>query len=235
MAPTDFVALGLAWYVVFVFSVTVHEAAHALLAMKLGDPTAYHGGQVTLDPVPHMRREPFGMIVVPLLSYVLGGWMFGWASTPYDPGWAARHPRRAAWMGLAGPGGNLALILLAGVLIHAGIAAGWFYAPPAITFSTVVEARAVGPAKAAAVLLSLLFSLNLLLLIFNLLPLPPLDGTAWMELVLRGEVLLRYRQLIAHPQARLVGLVLAWIFFDVVFGPVHHVAINLLYPGAGYH
>ena len=151
MAPTDFVALGLAWYVVFVFSVTVHEAAHALLAMKLGDPTAYHGGQVTLDPVPHMRREPFGMIVVPLLSYVLGGWMFGWASTPYDPGWVARHPRRAAWMGLAGPGGNLALILLAGVLIHAGIAAGWFYAPPAITFSTVVEARAVGPAKAAAV------------------------------------------------------------------------------------
>ena len=80
----DFLALGLGWYVVFVFSVTCHEAAHAFAAMKLGDKTAYHGGQVTLDPTPHVRRSPFGMVVVPILSFLLGGWMIGWASAPYD-------------------------------------------------------------------------------------------------------------------------------------------------------
>lgn len=84
---------GTAWYIVFLFSTTVHEAAHALVALKLGDDTAHRGGQVTLDPTPHVRREPFGMVVVPLLSYFLGGWMVGWASAPYDPEWARRYPR----------------------------------------------------------------------------------------------------------------------------------------------
>jgi len=50
-----------------------------------GDHTAALGGQVSLDPVPHIRREPFGMVVFPILTYVMGGWMMGWASAPYDP------------------------------------------------------------------------------------------------------------------------------------------------------
>ena len=101
-ADIDWGLFGL-WYVAFLFSLTVHEASHALAALKLGDPTAYRGGQVTLNPLPHMRREPFGTIVVPALSYIFAGWMMGWASAPYDPVWADRHPRRAGWMALAGP------------------------------------------------------------------------------------------------------------------------------------
>jgi hypothetical protein len=59
---------------VFLFSTTLHEAAHAWAAKLGGDLTAYHGGRVTLDPRPHIRREPFGMVVLPLLSVVTSGW-----------------------------------------------------------------------------------------------------------------------------------------------------------------
>ena len=62
---------AIAFYVVFVFSVTVHEASHALAAKLGGDLTAYHGGQVSIDPVPHMRREPFGMVILPILSVAI--------------------------------------------------------------------------------------------------------------------------------------------------------------------
>jgi len=57
---------------------------------------------VTLNPWPHIRREPVGMILVPLITFATRGWMMGWASAPYDPTWAHRYPRRAAVMALAG-------------------------------------------------------------------------------------------------------------------------------------
>src|SRR6185295_4026294 len=117
----DVLAFGLIWFVAFLFSSTCHEAAHAWAAKRGGDETAYSAGQVSLNPVPHMMREPFGMLVMPWLSYIMGGWMMGWASAPYDPYWARRHPRRSAWMALAGPAANFALALSAAVLIHIGI------------------------------------------------------------------------------------------------------------------
>ena len=89
----DFLVLGLGWYAVFLIAITCHEAAHAWAAKLLGDPTAYYAGQVTLNPGPHIEREPIGTIIVPVLSYVLNGWMIGWASAPYDPFWAAQYPR----------------------------------------------------------------------------------------------------------------------------------------------
>ena len=121
--------LGIVFYGVFVFSVTLHEASHAWAALRGGDPTAYLGGQVSIDPRPHMRREPFGMVILPLMGVVMAGWPFGWASAPYDPEWARAHPRRAAWMSLAGPGANLALVFAAAVLVHVGLIGGWFVAP----------------------------------------------------------------------------------------------------------
>src|SRR5258708_19478430 len=117
----EFVLLGAIWYVVFVLSTTCHEAAHAVGAKLGGDLAAFHGGQVSLDPTPHIRREPFGMVLFPILSFVVGGWMMGWASVPYDPYWARRYPRRAAWMSLAGPGANLALTIFAALSIPAAI------------------------------------------------------------------------------------------------------------------
>ncbi|TFG67198.1 MAG: hypothetical protein E4H27_09290, partial [Anaerolineales bacterium] len=131
------VILGIGWYIVFLLSSTVHEAAHALAALKLGDRTAYHGGQVSIDPRPHIRQQPFGMIVVPILTFFLSGWMMGWASVPYDPLWAQRYPNRSAVMSLAGPAANLSLVMIAGILIRVGMLLGWFHAPDLINFTHV--------------------------------------------------------------------------------------------------
>src|ERR1700738_4309900 len=106
---TPDLALGIIWYIVFLFSTTCHEASHALAAKIGGDLTAFEGGQVTLNPVPHIQRSPFGMVVVPIVSFLLGGWMIGWASAPYDPNWQRQYPRRSALMGLAGAGGEFPL------------------------------------------------------------------------------------------------------------------------------
>ena len=106
-------ATGFIWFVAFLFSTTVHEAMHALAAWRLGDPTAYNGGQVSLSPAPHVAREPVGMLIVPLVTSLTQGWAIGWASCPYDPRWAERYPRRAALMAAAGPFGNFLIALVA--------------------------------------------------------------------------------------------------------------------------
>lgn len=230
------IALGLIWYAVFLFSTTVHESAHAWTAFRLGDPTAYHGGQVTLNPLPHVKREIFGTVVVPLLTYALSGWMMGWASAPYDPLWAARHPKRAAWMSLAGPGANLMLVLLSALAIRAGIWMEALAAPESITFSRVVVPLAAGGAVSGlATLLSILFTLNLLLFAFNLLPLPPLDGSSALPLVIGERAAARYLEFARQPAISMVGLLLAWRIFGPIFDPLHTLALNLLYPGMGYH
>ena len=231
----DFIAFGLAWYAVFVVSLVFHEASHAFVAMKLGDKTAYYAGQVTLNPEPHIRREPFGTILVPIVAYIMSGRMIGWASAPYDPYWAARYPKRAAYMGLAGPAANFGLMLVAAIFVHVGIMAGIFYQPETITFTTVVMPTQDGLANGAAIFTSILFSLNCVLFVFNLIPLPPLDGTAWMELLLNGEALDKYRQFISNPSTRFMGLLVAWIFFDFIFSPLHSVALSLLYFGSTYN
>ncbi|HSG49380.1 MAG TPA: site-2 protease family protein [Longimicrobiales bacterium] len=228
---------GFLFYAVFLFSTTLHEAAHAWAALKGGDPTAHEGGQVTLDPVPHIRREPFGMVVLPLISVVLMGWPLGYASAPYNVQWAARHPRRAAWMALAGPGANLGLVLVTGVLINVGVLAGVFFAPDAITFADVTSATAGAESWWGSVgyFLGAVFALNLLLFVFNLLPLPPLDGSAALVLGLPGPLVPRYQNFLwTNPHMAWIGIFLAWQFFDVVFNPVFTLAISALYPGISY-
>ncbi len=231
----DAVALGLVWFVIFLFSTTVHEAAHALVALRLGDSTAYRGGQVTLNPIPHIQREPIGTIAVPIVTYLLSGWMMGWASAPYDPWWADRYPRRAAWMALAGPVSNLLLFVLAGLLIRLGMIVGLFEPPREAYFSHVTAAIQGGVPEAAATCLSILFSLNLLLFAFNLLPLPPLDGSGVLPLVMKESVAQRYQEFMHQPTWSLLGILLAWHLFGSVYGPLHLIALNLLYPEIGYH
>lgn len=232
---SDLLVVGFAWYVVFLFSTTCHEAAHALAAKLGGDPTAFHGGQVSLDPIPHIRREPFGMVLFPILSYALGGWMMGWASAPYDPYWAQRHPRRAAWMSLAGPGANLSLTVLAAILIHVGLALGIFQHPDSLNFTHIVEGIRPGGSEGAAYLVSILFSLNLLLCIFNLLPVPPLDGFGAVGLLLSESAANRFQAFGMQMRAfSIIGLLVAWRIFEPIFDPVFTLSLKLLYPGYGY-
>ena len=149
-------------FVTLLISLTVHEAAHALFALLGGDRTAYYAGQVTLNPLPHIQREPFGMVILPLLSlYISNGTMcFGFAHAPIDALWAYRNPRKAALMSAAGPLANLLLAAIA-------FAALWAVGNPGFDSDSL---RAIHKIAAAFLLL------NLLLAVFNVIPLPPLDG-----------------------------------------------------------
>lgn len=228
---TPDLALGLVWYVVFLFSTTCHEAAHALVAKLGGDLTAAEGGQVTLNPVPHVTRSPFGMVVVPIASYLLGGWMIGWASAPFNPEWQRQYPRRSAWMALAGPATNFALMILAALAIRIGVAAGYFRPPEVIRFSRLVESANGEPTFVTSAL-SILFILNLVLGVFNLLPLPPLDGYTGIMLFMPESAALRYLDWVRQTSGyALIGLVVAWTLFDKIFDPIFLFALHVLYAG----
>jgi Zn-dependent protease len=229
------IALAIIWYVALIVALTCHEAAHAFTAFKLGDPTAYHQGQVTLDPVPHIRREPFGTVIVPIVSYLLAGWMIGWASAPYDPYWAQNNRKKAALMALAGPMANLILVIIAGLAIRVGMLLGAFHAPESATYEQVTAAAEPGLANSIAVVLSIFFSLNVILFVFNLIPLPPLDGSDVLLLFLNERDAQRYTDLVHNSGFRIIGLVIAWQVMGVILDPVHTLFLNILYPGAGYH
>jgi Zn-dependent protease len=227
----DLFLMAAAWFVVFLFSTTLHEAGHAFAALKLGDATAYGGGQVTLNPIPHIRREPIGMVVVPLLSFFLGGWMFGWASAPYDPSWAHRYPKRAALMAASGPLANLLLFGVAGVLLRFGLVRGVFAPPAMLSHSHLVEASG-GGLEGLATLLSILWSLNLILFAFNLLPLPPMDGSAVIQLFMSDDAARWLQGFYRQPMIGWIGILIAWQFFGALFAPVLRLALGLLYPDA---
>ncbi len=230
----ELIALGLLWYVAFLFSLTCHEASHALAAKWGGDLTAAEGGQVTLNPLPHMRREIFGTIIMPILSYALGGWMIGWGSAPYDPRWSNRHPHRAAWMALAGPAANFILMFVAVLAIRIGILAKVFTAPQFARFTHVVAAVRPGPFEGVAVLLSIMFSLNLLLGLFNLLPIPPLDGHGAICLFFTEDFARRFTRATRNPTLAIFGLLIGWKVFGYIYDPLFTLALRLLYPGARY-
>ena len=230
---TPDLALGAIWYIVFLFSTTCHEAAHALVAKLGGDTTAAEGGQVTLNPIPHIRRSPFGMVVVPILSFLVGGWMIGWASAPFNPEWQQRYPRRSAWMALAGPAANFSLMFLAGIAIRAGVMIGYFQAPERIGSYAGLVAPANGAEPTFLTSgLSILFILNLLLGTFNLLPVPPLDGHAGIMLVMPDALAVRYLDWLRQSRNfGLLGLVIAWTLFDRIFQPIFFFALHALYAG----
>jgi Zn-dependent protease len=228
----QFLILGVIWYIVFLFSTTCHEGAHSLAAKIGGDTTAFHGGQVTLNPIPHIRRSPFGLVVVPIISYFLAHWMIGWASAPYDPTWQQRYPRRAAWMALAGPAANFTLVLLSALAIRAGISFGYFKIPEFVNLTQITQATAPGAAEFAATFLSIIFLLNLLLGTFNLLPVPPLDGNTGITIFMSESAALKFVDWSRSQGFGMIGLLLAWYVYDKIFPSIFHFALAVLYPGS---
>jgi Zn-dependent protease len=217
----DLLVFGFIWYVAFLFSTTCHEAAHALVAKIGGDETAALGGQVSLNPVPHMRREPWGMIVIPILSYLFMHAMYGWASAPYDPLWERRHPRRSGWMALAGPAANYSLMLIAVAGLHLGAAQDWFH-PDFVT----------GHRDFASTTLLIFFSLNLLLGTFNLLPVAPLDGSTVILLFMSEKTAQRYLDWLRGNSFAMAGLLVGILVFRYIYGPIFGFVSGILLPGS---
>lgn len=156
-----------------VVAIILHEVSHGVVAYWLGDDTAKRAGRLTLNPVPHL--DPFGSILLPLMGALAGLPVFGYAKpVPVNPA-QLRHPRRdLVFVSLAGPTTNLTLMAIAAVVARA-IYSGGGVLPGAIDQSTsdlVLE-------------VVFIFALvNLLLGLFNLLPIPPLDGSALLERIL---------------------------------------------------
>jgi Zn-dependent protease len=160
-----------------VVSITTHEASHGFVADRLGDPTARERGRLTLNPIPHI--DLFFTILLPLFMILSGtGVIFGGAKpVPVDVS-RLRHPRRDwALVGAAGPVSNLLIAVLLAALLSFGAHAGVLTAGSGAT-----DVLAVG------------IFLNVLLAIFNLIPIPPLDGSRVLQYALSGETLRAYRQ-----------------------------------------
>ena len=140
-----------------ILAITLHEAAHGFVAWRLGDDTAYRLGRVTFNPIRHI--DPFGTILLPALMYFTTGFVFGWAK-PVPVNFARLdHPRRdMVWVALAGPGTNFLLAVASAVI--------WRLVDPG---NGMVELWIYSAAQVSVLV-------NVILMVFNLIPLPPLDG-----------------------------------------------------------
>jgi Zn-dependent protease len=228
------IGTGLIWFAAFLFSTTVHEAMHAFAAWRLGDPTAYQGGQVSLNPAPHVAREPIGMLVLPLITSLTQGWAIGWASCPYDPVWARRYPGRAAVMAAAGPAGNLIIAVVALVVLRIGLGVEYFVAPEHVSFDSIAQLAAVEGPSFITTVLSVLLVMNVFLCAFNLLPLPPLDGAAILNGFLPERHALRLMELQSNAMMSMIGLVVAWQIFPFITDPLFSILLRLVHPFASY-
>lgn len=152
--------------VILIFSVILHEVSHGYMADYLGDPTARMSGRLTLNPIPHI--DPVGSIIVPLITS-LAGFTFGWAKpVPYNP-YNLKNRRQGEFLiAAAGPASNLLVALIFGTILRFTAAS----ATGATPFITIV---------------SYIVIINIVLAIFNLIPLPPLDGSKILFSVLPDQ------------------------------------------------
>jgi Zn-dependent protease len=200
-------------FVVFLFSTACHEAAHALIANKWGDPTGKESGQLTLNPVPHIRREPFGMVVMPLIGLISGGMLIGWGSTPVDPG-RMRNPRWGDfWTSAAGPFTNFLLVIFF-ILAFKLVAS-----PVGMTLGNFHEG--------VLTFLWMGVRLNIILMILNFLPIPPLDGGAMLENLLPYNAAQVFRQIRPFGFFILLGIMFTGVFSSMV-RPLLHLAETLM-------
>lgn len=191
-------------------SAIVHEVAHGWAALLCGDTTARDAGRLTLDPRAHL--DGFGSLLLPLVMALLGGPVFAFAKpVPYNP-YKLRHPRRDELLvALAGPASNLAQALLGAVVLN-------------LSWSAIVEGVLTGALSTdvASLLLQVLSTyvmVNLVLCFFNLIPLPPLDGSKVVLFFLSGEARARYYRLEQYAMPILI-IALYVLPFLLRFDPV---------------
>lgn len=184
-----------------ILAITVHEAAHAYAADALGDSTARQLGRVSLNPFRHI--DPFGTVLLPLLMLVTTGFLFGWAKpVPVQFG-RLRHPQRdMAIVGGAGPASNLVMALFWGFLLKLSLPFG----DADLSMVLLQQMAGVG------------VSINIVLMILNMLPVPPLDGSRVVVGFLTPVNAAKYLQLERHSMLIMIGLVV--LMFTGVLGAV---------------
>ena len=201
---------------VLLFAITVHEAAHGWAAFKMGDPTAYHLGRVTLNPIPHI--DPIGTILMPLMLAIMGFPFFGWAKpVPVNP-LNLRNPRRDNLIiSAAGPISNLTVAFIAffGVIILKTLTSGFVGTNP----QSFVNYLSSG----IFFILYYTIVINVILATFNLIPVPPLDGSGVLLGLISDEAAQKYEQI--RPYGFII-IILLWItgilriIFTLILGVV---------------
>lgn len=168
---------------VILFALSVHESAHAWMANRFGDPTAKNLGRITLNPIPHI--DLVGTIIFPVMLAVIGAPVFGWAKPVPVQLYNMRNPRKGnLWVSAAGPLSNIILAGICVILFKILKAAG-----------VITLAGSVAQFNPIALVLFYAIIINIYLAIFNLLPIPPLDGSGILESFLRGDALYHYQKL----------------------------------------
>jgi Zn-dependent protease len=178
-----------------IIAMTIHEFSHGLIAYRLGDSTAKYSGRLTLNPLAHI--DPFGTIILPLFLFLSTGFAIGWAKPVPINYWALRNPKRdIIWVGLSGPLANIIFAFLLGIL--------W---------------RIIPLAQFPALVFQKLIYINLLLGVFNLIPIPPLDGSRIAMGLLPPDLAARYSRI--EPYGFIIVAALAWMgLFDIVIWPM---------------
>jgi len=195
------------WALPVIFAVVLHEVAHGWVAFRLGDDTAYWLGRLTLNPLKHI--DPVGTILIPLLLLIMNtGFVFGYAKpVPIDYR-KLRNPKRdMVWVAAAGPLTNLLLALVSAILL-------WLVA--------MLPASQMWAVKPLALMCQASILINMVLCIFNLLPLPPLDGGRVAVGLLPREAAIRLSRLEPYGFLIIVTLlvlgVLQWLIGPLVLG-----------------
>lgn len=186
------------WALPVLFAITVHEVAHGWVANRYGDPTARMMGRLTLNPIKHI--DPVGTLLVPGLMLMMGGIIFGWAKPVPVNQENLRDPRKHMMLvAVAGPGANLAMAVLWALVIWLGVALSG--ANPSVGYGV----QYMGLAGV---------SINLVLMVLNMIPVPPLDGSRVVAGLLPPKMAWQYNQI--EPYGLIIVLVL--LVTGVLFG-----------------
>ena len=202
------------------FAVSIHESAHGWMAEKFGDPTARNQGRITLNPIPHI--DPIGSIIFPILLYIAGAPVFGWAKPVRVNPYNLRDPRRAnIFISAAGPGSNI----IAGVL---GIVI--FVVFKHLGVVNLIPLFTGGNPGILTLILFDLIIINIFLAIFNLIPVPPLDGSWILEGVLKGDALYHYQKIKPYGFIILIVIIYTGIL-HIIANPILTIVMRILLTG----
>ena len=188
-----------------IFAITVHEAAHGYAARYFGDMTAFNAGRITLNPVKHI--DPFGTILLPALTVMLGGILFGWAKPVPVDFRRLRNPKKdMLWVAAAGPASNFVMAIFWALVMKFSV-----NAPEAFVLPMTLMAKAG-------------VSINIVLMVLNLLPLPPLDGGRIAVSLLPMRLARPFAQI-----ERYGFIILIVLLFSGVLSRILEPLINLVY------